>query len=572
MTVRRRIVLVVLAAVLVVGVGSPAFAVTSPPKSAQMRLRGVSFVSVNNGWAVGEGILATKDGGKTWCRQFAPVERRLNAVDMGTTLQGCAVGDRGLILRTADGGATWTKSASGIELPLYDLQDVDFVDGQYGWAVGRYHTVLRTTDGGATWTQCTLPRSTPDFPNRAILGVSFVDRLHGWVCGESVVGGDGFYDLYIARTSDGGATWTRCSNGPNQSGGGDDFWEYSSIDFVSATTGWVSGYTPGVHKTTNGATSWIKQGGLIGMTGIDLFNASVGVGVDDREGTAYYTTSGGAIWKKSNLDVSSGDILDPIGLGEVCMSSSTQAWTVAENSPWGDQSPEGLIAHSTDGGAHWTTKPSSTGPVFFLGGDTRYDSAVNIAKLTDAPAGTVILATGRDYPDALAASGLAGVMDATLLLTNNTLPSAVSKAIADLGANKVIIVGGADVVSNSIRDALAKKYTVERIGGVNRYETAANIARRMVAEGASPDEVFICCGTNYADAASASSLSYGRQIPILLVKPGELPYPTKRVLGELGSTDAYVVGSSVAVGNPVMRAIESAWPHPQPMPCVSPTV
>ncbi len=243
------------------------------------------------------------------------------------------------------------------------------------------------------------------------------------------------------------------------------------------------------------------------------------------------------------------------------MSSSKQAWTVAQSwAPEGepDVPDRGLIAHSTDGGAHWTTKPSSTGPVFFLGGDTRYDSAVNIAKLTDAPAGTVVLATGRDYPDALAASGLAGVMDATLLLTNNTLPSAVSKAIADLGASKVIIVGGADVVSNSIRDALAKKYTVERIEGVNRYETAANIARRMVAEGASADEVFIACGTDYADAASIASLSFSQQIPILLVKPDALPYPTKKALGDLDSLDAYVVGGTAAVGNPVVRAVESA--------------
>jgi len=519
---------------------SAAFAVLDPPPTPLgMRLRGVAFSGTAQGWAVGEGILHTDNGGASWYRQFSPREQ-LNAVDFASPARGWAVGEDGAVVRTIDGGATWVVRGTG---HTFDLKGVDFVDSEYGWAVGGDDVVLRTTDGGLTWAAASIPLVPWGWP-QVLNAVSFVSRTHGWVCGPSGTPGDGFNDLYIAKTTDGGRTWTRCSNGPYLGGGSDDMWAWSDIDFVSTTTGWVAGSAlAGVRKTTDGASSWTPQPEYADR--LDFFDEERGVALGG--GGLSYTLNGGSSWENTLI----------LGFeGDVCMSSAIQAWMVGQNYPFGDYEPEGLIAHSTSGGATWHIEPSSAGPVHFLGGATRYHTAANIARMTNAPAGTVVLATGRNFPDALAASGLAGALGGTLLLADTTLPPVVSDTIAGLGTTRVIIVGGDDGVSSAIESQLAADYAVERIAGADRFETAAKVAQRMVDDGASSSEVFVCNGLGFADAASAAAVAYSAEMPILLVRPDGLPAATANALEALGVTDASIVGGSAAVNDAVMAAIE----------------
>lgn len=516
-----------------------AFARDALPVSLSLGVRDIAFSGMSVGMAVGDGVLATNDGGTHWYRQFAPFER-LNAVDMASATAGWAVGEQGVIIRTTDGGANWVRCTSG---STANLLDVDFVDASVGWAVGSGATLLKTSNGGSTWVRQTLPQG--EF--RQIHGVSFVDRNNGWVCGDSMTSGDGAWDLYIARTTNGGATWTRCSPGENASGGSDDMWSYTAIDFVSPTTGWVTGWLPGVHKTTNGGGGWVTQ--PAGGTRIDFFDSLRGISL--LNGTASYTTDGGRTWGASDLSTG----LMYAESGNVRMTSTTQAWAVAYG--WNGTS-EGEISHTLNGGANWHTQKTSAGHVFFLGGATRYDTAANVSRIASASAGTVVLATGRDYPDALAASGLAGAMSGTLLITDSTLPTAVRTAITDLGTTRVIIIGGEAAVSEAVEADLASTYTVERIGGENRYETAANVARRMVAEGVSTDEVFVASGEGYADATSASAIAYARDMPVLLARSSVLPTATLAALVEIGPRHVDLVGGTAAIGGNVQDAIDSA--------------
>src|SRR5437660_307936 len=73
------------------------------------------------------------------------------------------------------------------------LVGVSFVDRSHGWAVGSGGTIVATTNGGATWSAQTS--GTTNF----LEGVSFVDRRHGWAVG---------IDGTIVATTNGGATWT----------------------------------------------------------------------------------------------------------------------------------------------------------------------------------------------------------------------------------------------------------------------------------------------------------------------------------------------------------------------------
>lgn len=76
-------------------------------------------------------------------------------------------------------------------------------------------------------------------------------------------------------------------------------------------------------------------------------------------------------------------------------------------------------------------------------GANRYDTAYKLTQLQPSN-GVALVVSGRNFPDALAASGLAASLDADLILSDGkraNLPSNV---------NRVILVGGSSVLPDSI--------------------------------------------------------------------------------------------------------------------------
>ncbi|MDO9557594.1 MAG: cell wall-binding repeat-containing protein [Coriobacteriia bacterium] len=160
-------------------------------------------------------------------------------------------------------------------------------------------------------------------------------------------------------------------------------------------------------------------------------------------------------------------------------------------------------------------------PITRIEGPTRYDTAVQAAMLAfPATAPAVVLASGENFPDALAGSGLAGAADGALLLTQkNALPTVVAGELASLKPQTVYIMGGTSAISSAVESAvksIVPGATIRRFAGVDRYDTArqaAETARTL----APAEKVFVVSGTSWADAASASALAYQKGYPILLV-------------------------------------------------------
>jgi putative cell wall-binding protein len=193
-----------------------------------------------------------------------------------------------------------------------------------------------------------------------------------------------------------------------------------------------------------------------------------------------------------------------------------------------------------------------------VAGNSRYTTAVAISKQNFQTAQTVLLATGAQFADALAASGLAGALDAPLLLSEpSRLPSEVQAEITRLGAKKVIIVGGTAAVSEGVANTLRANVTVERISGDDRYATAALVARRVAAiKGAGfGKQVIIARGDNFPDALAASTIAFARTMPILLVRPTALPVATSDAIRDLGIERALVAGGTAAVSNAVVAQL-----------------
>jgi putative cell wall-binding protein len=95
--------------------------------------------------------------------------------------------------------------------------------------------------------------------------------------------------------------------------------------------------------------------------------------------------------------------------------------------------------------------PYSVDPVVRRFGADRYFTSVEVSKGTFASSSKVYLATGANFPDALAGGSPAGIAHSPVLLTTATcIPPAVNDEINRLGASQVLVLGGSSAVSDAV--------------------------------------------------------------------------------------------------------------------------
>jgi putative cell wall-binding protein len=173
---------------------------------------------------------------------------------------------------------------------------------------------------------------------------------------------------------------------------------------------------------------------------------------------------------------------------------------------------------------------------------------------------TVLLGRIDEYADNLAGGPLAASEDAPLLYTDSDELSADTATEIDrLGATRAIILGGTAAVSQQVEDQLrADGLTVTRLGGSNRFETAALIAAEL---GSATGTAFVVEGENadpergWPDPLSVAPLAGFRGDPILLVNRDRLPDETSDALSSLGITDVVIAGGDAAVSPAVSDEI-----------------
>lgn len=187
-----------------------------------------------------------------------------------------------------------------------------------------------------------------------------------------------------------------------------------------------------------------------------------------------------------------------------------------------------------------------------VAGSDRYDTASAISVLGfGATADTVVIATGAGYADALSASALAGAYDAPLLLTRpDALPTTARNRILDLGATSAVVVGGEKAVSGDVVAELeAMGLAVDRVFGVNRYDTARRVAERVagltgVAFGKA---AFLVRGDGFADALAVSPYAFSQKMPVLLTPSETLAPEAAAAISATGIDTLVVAGGERAV-------------------------
>ena len=197
-----------------------------------------------------------------------------------------------------------------------------------------------------------------------------------------------------------------------------------------------------------------------------------------------------------------------------------------------------------------------------VSGNTRYDTMGSLTERGNwAKGGSVVLASGANYPDALAASSLAGGFNGPILLTDpNGLSGAAKNQLELLCPSKVFIVGGNAAVSpaveRQVKELLGSGCAVFRVAGQTRYETS------LVAAEINPkssDTVIVATGGNYADALSVSPYAFASGSPVVLCdKSSGLTAGAMDTIRSKAYSNAVIVGGTAAVPASVERQLRSA--------------
>ena len=187
-----------------------------------------------------------------------------------------------------------------------------------------------------------------------------------------------------------------------------------------------------------------------------------------------------------------------------------------------------------------------------LEGPDRYATAAAVARdgFPDG-ASTAVLATGADFPDALAGGAWASERGVPLLLTRTgSLPSTTERALTDLGVGEVLIPGGTNAVDDDVEQAIDDLgIAVDRRAGEDRYATASALADPDA------DRAFVASGEDFPDALTAAAPAGLSQAPMLLTDPDALPEATRDWLAAAAPSEVVLVGGTAAVSASVAEEI-----------------
>ena len=190
-------------------------------------------------------------------------------------------------------------------------------------------------------------------------------------------------------------------------------------------------------------------------------------------------------------------------------------------------------------------------PVKRLGGASRYETGAAVVKAVFPTAAHAFIATGRTFPDALAASGAAGAIGSPVILVDgmlSSLPSTTAALLSRLGVRSVTIVGGTGAVSTRIETQLALAYSTSRIGGASRYETAADINARYFTPGVAP-AAFVATGMNFPDALAGAALAGRLKSPVFVTTTSCVPDAAHVSLRSLKVPAIVALGSTGVVSS-----------------------
>ena len=188
------------------------------------------------------------------------------------------------------------------------------------------------------------------------------------------------------------------------------------------------------------------------------------------------------------------------------------------------------------------TANSADSKVERISGTDRYETCVNISKKAYKSSEVAILASGQKIQDALASGGVAAKLKAPLLLTQkDRLPSVVLDELKRLNVKKIILVGGQESISSSLENQLDNIYKVERVSGIDRYETSIKLAE-VINKDTKQENIIV--NGNTVDALTAGAVAAKLNRSIILTNGVNLPEGANRVVNPASPNNIIIGGIS----------------------------
>lgn len=147
-----------------------------------------------------------------------------------------------------------------------------------------------------------------------------------------------------------------------------------------------------------------------------------------------------------------------------------------------------------------------------ISGQDRYETSLAVAKKIGTSKG-IILATGKDYTDALSAAPIAAKLQMPILLVpKNNMPNYISDSIKSKSIVKTYVVGGSDIISDNVANAFSN---VQRITGKDKYERNVNIIKAFE-DKLDFSNAVLAYSEGFADALSGTAYAALKNSPIVL--------------------------------------------------------
>lgn len=346
------------------------------------------------------------------------------------------------------------------------------------------------------------------------------------------------------------------------------------------TSGSASTLSTTSDETASAMLSANQPGGGMGTT---LVTSGENFTIEDASGNAVYT--GTALCNAAYVLFSSPD-LDENGsytlngnsssTGTDTPGSGTDAPTPPDGSTEPPTPPDGSNPGGTDSGNNGSTDGSDQGnnggndnsgstdgsdqgasasvAIDRLAGTNADDTAAAISQTT-FPDGCdwVIIAREDDFADAMSATGLAGTLNAAIILTDRDgLSDAAREEIERLGATNAYIIGGNVAMPGNFESELAQMgVSAERVAGTNSWDTSVACADKIAEHGGNTtSSAIVAMSSNFQDALSMSSYAYKYGVPIYLeTDDSNGRCLTDEAIENIADTTGtiYVAGGKVAV-------------------------
>lgn len=185
-----------------------------------------------------------------------------------------------------------------------------------------------------------------------------------------------------------------------------------------------------------------------------------------------------------------------------------------------------------------------------INGSDRYETAVALSKHAfKGNSNNVVIASGRNFADALAGSTLAAILEAPLLLTEkDSVPTSVYNEVSRLSPKNIYILGGLNSVSSNVESRLKNSNNeITRLSGDDRYQTSLKIASKVRSLTSGEKKTIVVNGLNFADALSAGALGAKLKAPLVLTNGVSIPSGASDIINISDTNNNYIVGGLSSV-------------------------